>query len=220
MVLLALAAAAAFVAHESLLVVLGHRGQRRLVEDGRRARTQLTALAGAAIALGAAGLAIAPRGTVAMAALVALPVAIAIGCGWRRMVHTLPGELVAVAALTGASAVVQAAGGAARGTVLASWLGWSLGFAASTIAVHRVIARHKRSASWVDRACGFALVGGFIACLALASRQTALAIAAPLFGLAAALVLAPPSARRLRAIGLATVAAGVVAGVLAWSGAG
>jgi peptidoglycan/LPS O-acetylase OafA/YrhL len=31
---------------------------------------------------------------------------------------------------------------------------------------------------------------------------------------------APPSARRLRAIGLATVAAGAVAGLFAWSGAG
>jgi len=213
--LLALAAVAAFLAHEPWLVVLGHRGPRRRVEDGPRARTRLLLLASAAIGLGVAGLAISPRGTVAAAAIIAVPVAVAIGCGYRRVAHTLAGELVAVVALTGASFVVQVAGGVARGAALDAWLGWSLGFAASTIAVHRVIARHKHAASWVDRVCALVLAGGFAACLWRATPGGAFAIAAPLVGLAAVVVAAPPSARRLRAIGLATVAAGTLAGVLA-----
>ena len=215
MILLALAAAAAFLAHEPLLVVLGHRGPRRLAQDGRRARRRLMLLVGAAIGLGVAGLAIAPGGTLVAAAIVAGPVGLAIGCGYRRVAHTLAGELVAAVALTGATVVVQVAGGAALGAALETWLGWSLGFGAATLAVHRVLARHKRPASWIDLVCALGMAGGFAVCLWRATPGGAFAIAAPLVGLATAVVAAPPSARRLRAIGLATVAAGAVAGVLA-----
>jgi hypothetical protein len=96
----------------------------------------------------------------------------------------------------------------------AAAVGWSLGFAASTIAVHRVIARHKHAATWVDRVCALVLAGGFAVCLWRATSGGAFVIAAPLVGLAAAVVAVPPSARWLRAIGLATVAAGLLAGVL------
>ncbi len=214
MILLALAAAAAFLAHEPWLVVLGHRGPRRRAEDGARARARLRLLASAAISLGVAGLALSPRGTVGAAAIIALPVAVAIGCAYRRVAHTLAGELVAVVALTGASFVVHVASGVARGAAFDAWLGWSLGFTASTIAVHRVIARHKHAASWIDRVCALVLASGFVVCLWRATPGSAFLIAAPLVGLAAVVVAAPPSARRLRAIGLATVAAAILAGVL------
>ena len=204
MLLITAAAGLAFVANEPLRVALGHRGRRRRAEDGRRARTHLAVLVPAAAGLGLAGLAVAPAGTITAALIVAVPVAVAIACAVRRTAHTLPGELVATVALTGASLPVQIAGGVARAAALDVWLGWSLGFAASTIAVHRVIARHKRAASLIDRACAVGLAGGLAACLVFASPGRA--IAAPLIGLAAILVIAPPSAARLRAIGLTTAA--------------
>ena len=69
----------------------------------------------------------------------------------RRTEHTLGGELVAAVALTGAASVARVASGAAVQPALLHWLGWAIGFGATVIAVHRVIARHKRPAMLVDR---------------------------------------------------------------------
>jgi len=231
MILLGLAACLAFCAYEPFLVMLGHRGPRRRERDGARARVRLAALAGGAVAFGVTGLWLAPSGTLAVAALVAAPIAVVIVCGCVRATHTVAGELIAAIALTGASAVVMVAGGAASSTALAAWLAWSLGFGSSVLAVHRVIARHKRTSSPVDptagpaaraagrdRALALALVAALAACLGLVSRCGSLAIAVPLVGLAAALAIAPPSARRLRAIGIAIVAAGVASAAVELTG--
>ena len=69
-VALAIASVLAFVAHEPLLVVLGLRGTRAAREEGPRARRHLLALGGGALALGAAGLALAPREVLLAAAAV------------------------------------------------------------------------------------------------------------------------------------------------------
>jgi hypothetical protein len=215
MILLSLAACLAFCAYEPFLVMLGHRGPRRRERDGARARVRLAVLAGGAVALGVTGLWLAPSGTIVAAALIAAPIAVVIICGCVRATHTVAGELIAAIALTGASAVVMVAGGATRTAALATWLAWSLGFGASVLAVHRVIARHKRTpvpraAGGIDTgALGLAVIAALAVCLGLGSRCGSLAIAAPLLGLAAVLAIAPPSAKKLRAIGIAIVAAGV-----------
>src|SRR5512144_1204189 len=96
---LTVAFVAAFVAHESLLVVAGQRGRRALEVDGPRARRTLSLLGAVALAAAAVGVALAP--VAARAALVA-PALLAGAVGWlavRRLEMTTGGEMVAGAAL-------------------------------------------------------------------------------------------------------------------------
>src|SRR5262249_23911091 len=146
----ALAACLAFLAHEPLLVLLGHRGRRLRSAEAPRARLVLAALGGGATVLGAAALALGPSTMLVAAAISLPPVAIVIALAWCRREHSLFGELIAVAALTGAAAPVLTASGAAPGAAFAIWLGWAAGFGSNVIAVHRVMARHKRATSRID----------------------------------------------------------------------
>lgn len=200
----------AFLAHEPLLVLLGTRGQRVLAACGDRARGRFAWLAIGAIVAGAAGLALAPAAIVAVAAPVAIMAALVVGLAARRAEHTLAGELAAAVALTGASAVALVAGGASIATAAGAWLGWSVGFGATVLAVHRVLARHKRAAGPIDRVMTVGLVAASAVAIAFAFRCAAATIAAPLLTLAGVVTLAPPPARHLRAVGvvIAIVAAG------------
>jgi len=210
------AAALAFLANEPLLVALGHRGPRMLEHDGPRARRRLALLATAALVTGAAGLAAAPRDATIVAVVVAIPVVAVLALAWRRAEHTIVGELIAALALTGASAPVLVAGGTAPGPAVAMWLAWALGFGATVLAVHRVIARHTRPATAIDRVIAAALVAITLACFGLAPRLPALAIPILLVAVAAALVLVPPPATRLRTVGVAIVVAAAGSSTLAW----
>ena len=197
--LIALGASLAFGAHESLLVVLGHRGRRMRELAGARARVVL-ALAGSAAALaGVVGLVLAPPLARAIAAAVAAPVAALLVLAWRRRERTIPGEVVAAIGLAGAGAVVAAASGAGAREALLVWAGWSLGFATTVVAVHRVLARHKRPAQPIDRVLAVALV----AVAGVTAVAPPLAIAAPLAAASLVLVVAPPRATRMVAVGVA-----------------
>ena len=132
----------------------------------------------------------------------------------RRTEHTLGGELVAALALTGAASVARVASGAAVQPALLHWLGWAIGFGATVIAVHRVIARHKRPAMRVDWLLAPGLFASFALLIATASRCPTSTIAAPLVLLAAGLVTIPPRATRLRAVGVAIAATAAVSAVL------
>lgn len=210
----AAAACLAFLAHEPLLVMLGHRGSRMRSAEGGRARNSLIVLGGGAVILGAAAFALAPPAMRWVAALSLVPVAAVGALAWCHAEHTLAGELVAATALTGVAAPVLVAGGAAPAAAVTVWLGWALGFAASVAAVHRVMARHKRPASGIDVALAIGLVAVAAGGIATATRSPASLIAAPLVTIAALLVLAPPSASRLRAVGVAIAAAAGVACLL------
>jgi hypothetical protein len=206
-VLLAIGAACAFLANEPLLVVLGHRGPRRQATDGDRARHRLVVLVAIALALGASGLVLAPRAALA-ASIVAAPAFALLVFAWRCAEHTLAGELTAAVALTGAFVPASVAAGASLGSTLDLWAAWSIGFGASVVAVHRVMARHKRAATGLDGV----LAAAMIALLVVTALAMPLAI--PLVGLAAILVAAPPPATRLRAVGVAIVAAAIVASAI------
>ena len=220
--LLAAGAALAFLANEPLLVVLGHRGARRREQDGSRAARRLALAAGGAGLAGIAGLALAPIAALEIAVLVAVPVLALIAVAWRKAEHTPGGELVAALALSGAAAPVAVADGIALGPALAIWLAWAIGYACTVIAVHRVIARHREAAGTRDR-----VVIGALAAVTLAATAIALALrpiaaaAVPLAAIATGLAVHPPSARRLRAIGVALVIASLISGAfvvgVAWS---
>jgi hypothetical protein len=212
------AAALAFLANEPLLVVLGHRGRRRYEQAGDRARLRLAVLVPAALALAALGLWRAPWPAAAVAAIVAVPAIAVFALAWRRAEHTCAGELVAAVALTGAAAPVLVAGCMAPAAALAIWLGWSLGFAATVLAVRRVIARARRQARGprpVGRLLAPGLVAAAVACAMIGERVPGVAIAAPLAALAAVLVIAHPAATRLRAIGVAIAVAAAGSGAVA-----
>jgi hypothetical protein len=204
----------AFLAHEPLLVVVGARGQRRRSSDGRRAGIRFAALAGGAIVLGAIGLVAAPSATLLMALLALAVCAAMIAMASRRTEHTMGGELVAAVALTGAAGVARVASGSAVAPALQAWLGWAIGFGATVIAVHRVMARHKRPAGQIDRVLTVGLFAGAGLLIATATRCSMSAIAAPLVLLAAGLVAVPPRATRLRAVGVAIAVTAAVSAVL------
>jgi hypothetical protein len=208
-VLLGAAACLLFLANEPLLVVLGHRGKRMKTENAARARCRLWVLLPVATAMGIAGLAIAPA-TLATVALLGVAAAILVVFAWKKRERSLAGELVATIALSGVSAPVAVAAGAAMHTAAGVWMTWAIGYAFTVVAVHRVIARHRRPATIVD---GLAVVGSMIAAgvLVVLGLWAALPLAACSIGL----LIVVPAASHLRAIGFLLVAASVTSILLA-----
>lgn len=210
-VMLAVAACAAFLANEPLLVMLGHRGPRVRAAEGARARQRLLALGVVAIVFAVLGLSRADLDTTRMAAIAAIPTSLLLALAWRRAQHSLLGELAAAIALPAASAPIAVASGLSSRTASLLWLAWSIGYAASVLAVHRVIARHRRAATWIDRAVALGL-GGALAGVFFAGMEFPLLLSAlPLVALSEGLVMWPPRANHLRAIGVALVAASAAA---------
>lgn len=213
--LLALAAAAAFLANEPLLLALGHRGARLRETMGGQARRRCVVLAGTAAVTGTYGLASASEATLASAALpLALGIAL-IALAYRRGQHSAAGETVAAFALPAAAVPVAVASGVAPASALASWAAWSVGFAASVAAVHRVIHRNKRPASYVDRLLVGACAVAVAVAVAIGCVEPRVALALPLLGISLGLLVWPPKARYLRRIGVVLVVAAAVSVVIA-----
>lgn len=210
--LIAAGACLAFVASEPVRVLLGHRGARRREVDAARAKRRAAFAAIGAVVCGATGLVLAPEARVAALAI-AVPVLVAGVLAWRRAMHSVAGEIVAAVALSGASVPVAVASGAALRGVLALWLAWCAGYAATVLAVHRVIAHHK---SRGDRITAAVLAGALVAAAAVSLHQPLALVALPLIALSAGVALRPPPATRLRAIGVALTIASVAAGALAF----
>jgi hypothetical protein len=209
----------AFVAHESLLVVLGQRGKRALEADAPRARRFLLVLGGLAALSGALGVLLAPP--VARLALL-LPAALAALVGWlvaRHLEKTITGEILVAATLSSAGLAVALAGRAPLSWALACWITWTLAFAAATLAVQVILVRARskgRSDPGLVHAAVSALllVGAF-----LASAVAGLPRAAPLALLPTALLsiavcVGRFSPRRLRELGWAMVGSSVLTMVI------
>jgi hypothetical protein len=209
------AACLAFLAHEPLLVVWGVRGARLRQTEGKRAFRRLGVLGGAALATGGAGLLLAPVATFAFAAAGTFLGLVLIALASRRREHTQVGELTAAATLSGASAIVRVAAGTTPAVAMAWWLGWTAGFAATVVAVHRVLARHKTAASAIDRILAGAGVISTLALAVFARGELAALIAAPLVGVSTAIIIAPPRATRLRSVGIALSVIAAFAGTFA-----
>jgi hypothetical protein len=217
-VLLTAAVVLLFVAHEPLLVLLGHRGARALAEDGPRARGRLAALFAAAAVSGAAGLLLAPPA--ARWALL-LPLALGALVAWllgRRLEKTVLGELSVLCALSSSGAVVALAGGASKVAALAALSAFLIAFTASTLAVHAVLARpHAKGGHDPGPlyAVGAALLGGLAALLFAAGLPGAIPLAAaPPVVVSFAVCLAKVSPRRLRPLGWTLAAASTATLVL------
>ena len=214
---IAFGAGCAFLAAEPLRVVLGARGARIREVAGTRARTRLALLAAGAMTAGGIGLALAPGAALYLTLLLAPLAGFVIVAVRRGTVQTVPGECVAAITLAGAGAPVAVAGGMDARDALVIWFGWSLAYATTVIAVHHVIARHRRASSAVPARAAIivALVSAVLAASVLA--VPAMWFACPLAIVALIVFVWPPRATRLRAVGIAFLASSILSAVCAIS---
>lgn len=216
-------AVSGFLAHESVLVVLGGRGERIRSRQEGEARGRLVRLGIGSVAA-ALVFALTCRPEACVPALIAG--ALAAGVGLLLLAgrtKTLPGELLVAASFASVHAVVTAAGGRAPGATYLPAAAWTASFAVATLSVHALKARFKGRGlqEWTVSAAP-ALAGTLLllAAAALATRH-------PLGGLAASLV--PKTAvvsvlaavavhpRHLKRVGWSFVAAdGLTLFLLAW----
>lgn len=210
---LVLGAAAAFVAHEPLLVLLGVRGSRARREDGARAaRLGLSFLVGALL-FGSIGLVVGGL-DVALASLVPLAlVGVLTPFVLRGAEKSTGGELVASAALSAAAVPVAVSAGLSLGAATLAWSVWVLAFSASTAGVRWVISKDR---STLDaRVLPSIVVASTIGLVALASLAPGLAAAGlPMLGLSVWLVARPPARSALRRVGWTLMGASVTTAIV------
>jgi hypothetical protein len=205
---------AGFLAHEPLLVALGQRGGRAKREHGPRATRRGITLA----ALSALGLGLGARlGGPAVQSALLLPGALALALApfvLSRRERSLPGELLAAAALSAAALPVARAGGAALPVAVVVAAVWAVGYSVATVVIRGVLAASRKDPSARLPLRAMAPVMTLLAGVPMVSlhpltRAFAVGVA-PLCVLSLALALRPPSARSIRAVGWGTIAASVV----------
>ncbi len=211
--LFAAAAVALFLAHEPALVAFGRRGQRAREEDGSRATRVLVLLLVVGCGLGAAGLWLSTgpaRLGAAIAAALALLLTAAVASGVEK---TLPGELIAAAAMTSAALPVAAADGLRWPVAVSLWGAFLLGFAAAVLPVRAVIVEHKtRQPSPAVRLLGALLAIAVAVGLAIAGELPGAFVAAdaPLFAASIWIALRPPAMRQMTRVGWTLMGAGAL----------
>lgn len=210
--LLALAAIAAFLSHEPLLVAIGHRGTRAAREQGGLARRWFAVLAVMLAGTGAAGAWLAPAaarfallaptaGGVALFALIA-----------AHLERTTGGEMLSAATLTSLSLPVALAAGVPLRPAATCILVFAVTLSVATVCVRAVILCGRRLAG-----AGTRLVAALVACgaiaafIALTARGltpgAGLWASLPICALGFVLAVASPSPRHLRRIGWTLMAA-------------
>lgn len=214
-VLLAVAACAAFLAHEPATILLGRRGARRREEAREQAMVWLVALVavggvGAGLALWQATDPVLRWAVVAPLGLVALSLALLL-VGKER---STAGEIVVACTLASSAVPIGVAAGLSLATSVAIAVVWAVGSALATATVRGIILGAKLTTSWEPEA---AIIAAVLVLAAAAGLSTAegspvwLAPAlCPLAILSVALgTFAPPPAR-LRQVGWSFVAANLV----------
>lgn len=220
---LATAGVVAFLAHESLLVVLGVRGPRAKREAGGRVAAWLLALVAIAAACALAALASGPADLTRWLLWPLVPAIVVLAAATRGLEKRWPVEiLVALTFAFVALPLGHAAGADARRvwTVAAPF---AVVFVASTIAVRGVLLHGRPTASpaaaLAARLGAVATAVAGVGLLALAAGRDLLPWTSPLAAApgalaAIALALRPPSLRHLHAVGwtlgAVTIAAALV----------
>lgn len=207
------AATAAFLGHESLLVAIGARGAAALRQDGRRAARSLTMFGIVAMAAGAAAWSIAPA---AAGWTAGIPVTLAAAVGALIALareRSAVGELVAGAALTSVSLPVAYASAVPVAYVWSAWMAWLLVTSAGTLAVRTIIGVKKGVSTVRVRVTTVAVVALGEALLVARWPSAALA-AAPSVALCLALTVLPPPPRFLRRVGWSLAAATMIAAAM------
>ena len=208
--LLAAAGVAAFLAHESLLVVIGQRGPRARREQWGEGMRSLVVFGGCALLSGAAAYVALPRpAIIATGGTFALALAVGAVVALHRE-RTTVGELLVAAALTSLSVGVAIAGGVSVRVASTVFLVFTAIFSAATVSVRAMIGRVARRGGPPPAAAGLLTAGALIV-LALLARSGVVErvgpyAALPVCALAFGLTVRPPSPQRLRAVGWTLVA--------------
>ena len=210
-VLLSAAIVAAFLFHEPMLVLLGRRGERAKQNIGRRATTHALILGALTILTGTAGVwGAGPDARLTIGALLSpgLLLALLVAAGREK---TLLGESLLAVVLSFASVPIAITSGVSLSAAIATATVWATAFLLGTTTVHAIIARSKRGA------VAPAVAVATLALLLIVGVVTSPAVAGPWWPLAAmptalvafAAIALGVSTRRLRAVGVALVAADV-----------
>lgn len=203
----AVASIAGFLAHEPLLVSLGHRGaraQRTTPAAKRRLGVLLTMTVVSGIIAIVAGTTSVRYALVACGALAIASFAIAIA-GKHR---TLGGQLWGVVGLSVPCVPILLAGDIPVRLAMEAWGTWLIGFGSTTMAVRGVITSQKRQ----SRGLHWGVVGGFslaVAALTCAGFKLPI-VTLPMIFISWYLLYAPPHAKQLKRVGWTLVGGTVV----------
>lgn len=211
--LLVVAFLAAFVAHEPLLVLLGHRGPRARREQYDSAVRTLVWAAATAVADAAIAVYFMPPGvrwTVlvpAAFAIAAVPMIV------QKQQKTTMGEMHVVLALASCALPVGVAAEISPREAAGCWFVMALGFWAVTLAVRGTIALQRREPTAALRLGAIALALASPVIVVLMAERFSLhpmlwLSTLPLSLAAIGLAAMPPSARHLRVVGWTLVGGG------------
>ena len=209
---LSAAAIFAFLAHEPLLVLLGQRGRRAAQEQRRRAWRALAAWTVAALACAATAIALMPAAArIGLTIPGGLAPALGIVIAARRE-RTTAGEILTALTLSSLAYPVALAAQAPSRAAVTPAAVFATAFVVATLSVRAVIMCTRRPPAALSRiVAGLALVVGMLGLATLWQLDLAAGIgvwaALPVCGVGFVLVLAPPSATRLRVVGWTLIAA-------------
>ena len=208
--LLALAAIGAFLAHEPVTVLLGHRGGRAKRERRGVALRMLVVVIVVGLCALVCGLQLAKGPTLPSLALPVVLGAVTLGFVLARSEKTLAGEVLAAAAMAAWAWPIIAAAGHEPALGVSVGLFWFLAFGLATLAV-RAVSRGRRGGAWQGRwAAGLSLLVVLVGAVlvSLGWMHVAFLVAmAPVAVTAGAVGLMRPSASHLRRLGWGLAAA-------------
>lgn len=214
----AAAAVAAFLAHEPLLVMLGHRGPKAKREHGSGARIALMRALVFAGLFGAAGFAIAPLLALEAGVPALVLGGVVIALVFRRKERSLVGEILVAATLAATLLPVAIAGGASAARALGAFAVFAVGFGLVTAAVRGLIARSKKHGSAALAWSAAAAAPVTLAVAAIVTRgnlRVGVTLGLAPFALfAIGMAVLPAGPRMLTKLGWSLVAASVLSSVL------
>lgn len=204
-VALSLAVVCLFLMHEPALVLLGHRGTRLQREAGGLAMRLVSALALAGLGFGCAGLWLSPWSAL-WGALVPIAFVIALlPMTATRREKTLPGELLAAAALVAGSVPVALSASITVPATATVSIVWGVTFALGTLAVRLTVMSAKAATASLRTVTLLLTLGTVLAAVWLStlpeppSRAALAVLPGAILALALTLFRIPP--RRLRIVG-------------------
>jgi len=212
------AAAAIFIAHEPLLILLGRRGVRVRHAQQREAIVWLAACGSLAAAFGATGMLLvqsATRWTLGVPLVCGVIATVFVARGEER--STL-GEIAVAAALVSVSFPVAIAASASTIVALTCALAFAAAFITATVSVRTVIAAAHRSGSLMRSSAVAVTVLVLAGVAALASQRLILSAAMwaalPMCTVEIVLAVIVPPPRYLRQIGWTLVGASALTGII------
>lgn len=221
--LIGLAAVAAFLAHEPLLVILGRRGLRAKRTEWHHAIAWLAVSGGTTLGSGIVALWLVPSGVRWSFLLPLLPTLFLAAALSAKVEKSAYGEIAVALAFSLLAIPVCLAAGASTSTAVAVGTTFASVFVTGTLSVRVIVLRTRGGGNLrtvrITRFLLFALVASIAAGLTAAGVRdvlpwTTLLAAAPGLSLAALLVARPPPPTRLRRVGWTLVSTSAAAALI------